>query len=54
MSKRDYEKQIREVAENSSAGGHLGGTYYGQEPDARTATTVKDGGKKARPNDGGN
>jgi hypothetical protein len=32
----------------------LGGTYYGQEPDAKTATTVKKKGDKARPNDGRN
>jgi hypothetical protein len=38
--------------EHTSAGGHLGGTYFGQSPDAKTTSTVKDAGRKARPNDG--
>lgn len=57
MSMTDVEqakKDARKQAENTSGGGHLGGTYYGQEPDAKTATTVKKKGDKARPNDGRN
>ena len=57
MSKSDV-KAVRERAEaqvaNTSAGGHLGGTYYGQEPDGKTATTKMQTGGKARPNDGSN
>ncbi|PII39130.1 hypothetical protein T190_10630 [Sinorhizobium meliloti CCBAU 01290] len=48
------QKDAQKQAENTSGGGHLGGTYYGQEPDAKTATTVKKKGDKARPNDGRN
>lgn len=36
--------------ENTSAGDHLGGTTFGQEPDAKTTSDKK--GDKARPNDG--
>lgn len=57
MSKTNVEqaqKDARKQAEHTSGGGHLGGTYYGQEPDAKTATTVKKKGDKARPNDGRN
>lgn len=38
-------------AENTSGGGHLGGTKIGQTPDAKTATTTENKGDKARPND---
>ncbi len=57
MSKSDVkaalERAEAQVA-NTSAGGHLGGTYYGQQPDGKTATTVNKVGAKARPNDGRN
>lgn len=39
-------------AENTDAGGHLGGTHFGQAPDAKTTSNAK--GDKARPNDGRN
>jgi hypothetical protein len=45
---RDIEKQV----ENTDGGGHLGGTYFGQKPDAKTTSTVDKKGDKARPNDG--
>ncbi|WP_373414213.1 hypothetical protein [Ensifer aridi] len=58
MSKTDSEEveaKARKQAERTSGGGHLGGTYYGQEPDAKTATTVKKKkGDKTQPNDGRN
>lgn len=47
-------KKTAEVVKNTSAGGHVGGTYLGQEPDAKTSSTRKDPGNKARPNDGRN
>jgi len=46
--KEDVKKQV----ENTSAGGHLGGTSFGQQPDAKTTSDEK--GDKARPNDGSN
>jgi hypothetical protein len=57
MSKSDVQDAIKRAerqVENTSAGGHLGGTYYGQEPDGKTATTTNLFGAKARPNDGSN
>ncbi|WEX73922.1 hypothetical protein PYH37_001279 [Sinorhizobium numidicum] len=54
MTKSDVEqaqKKAQKQAENTSGGGHLGGTYYGQEPDAKTASTVKKKGDKAGRND---
>ncbi|MBB4143576.1 MULTISPECIES: hypothetical protein [Rhizobium] len=57
MSKSDV-KAMQERAKaqvaNTSAGGHLGGTYYGQEPDGKTVTTKLHSGGKARSNDGSN
>jgi hypothetical protein len=38
--------------ENTSGGGHLGGTKIGQAPDAKTASAKDGKGDKARPNDG--
>jgi hypothetical protein len=38
--------------EKTDGGGHVGGTKYGQQPDAKTASTRDDKGRKARPNDG--
>jgi hypothetical protein len=35
------------------SGGHLGGTTFGQTADAKTKDT-REGGDKARPNDGSN
>ncbi len=40
--------------ENTSGGGHLGGTHLGQSPDAKTTSTTSKKGDKARPNDGKN
>ena len=41
-----------ERIKNTDGGGHLGGTKHGQQPDAKTASTVDKKGDKARPNDG--
>ncbi|CAD7051314.1 hypothetical protein REJC140_01709 [Pseudorhizobium endolithicum] len=57
MTKSDVEQAIKRAerqVENTSAGGHLGGTYYGQEADGKTATTTDRFGSKARPNNGSN
>lgn len=57
MSKTDKEeirKRIEKVAENTSGGGHLGGTSLGQSADAKTTSSVERKGGKARPNDGQN
>lgn len=44
-------KQTKDPAgKNTSGGGHLGGTYYGQREDAKTSHPEKS--DKARPNDG--
>ncbi|MDQ0456489.1 hypothetical protein [Rhizobium paknamense] len=51
MTKSDIKP---DKAEYTSAGGHLGGTKFGQAPDAKTASTVEDKGRKNRPNDGSN
>ena len=56
MSKSDVkeaEKRAEKQVQNTSAGGHLGGTYYGQEPDGKTASTNSNVGRN-RPNDGSN
>ena len=55
MSKSNAQETLKRAerqVENTSAGGHLGGTYYGQEPDGKTATTTDKFGAKNRPNDG--
>jgi hypothetical protein len=57
MSKSDVQetqKKAEQQVNQTNAGGHLGGTKFGQQPDAKTATTRDDGGRKARPNDGRN
>lgn len=57
MSKTDVQeltKRAERQVENTSAGGHLGGTYFGQEADGKTASTVNKDGPKARQNDGRN
>jgi phage-related minor tail protein len=54
MSKSDVQQAVKRAEKqvaNTSAGGHLGGTYYGQQPDGKTASTNSNVGK-ARPNDG--
>lgn len=54
MSKTDVQQAVKRAerqVENTSAGGHLGGTYYGQNPDGKTASTNKNVGKN-RPNTG--
>lgn len=48
------DKKSSNAGKNTSAGGHVGGTYLGQKPDAKTASTRDDKGNKARPNDGKN
>ncbi|SFV29703.1 hypothetical protein SAMN05216456_0817 [Devosia crocina] len=51
MTKQDRQQ---DQLDNVSTGGHLGGTHFGQtQGDAKTKNT-RDGGDKARPNDGKN
>jgi hypothetical protein len=48
MSKSDVKEAVKRAerqVENTSAGGHLGGTYYGQNPDGKTASTNTNVGK---------
>lgn len=40
--------------DKTSGGGHVGGTKFGQQPDAKTTSNVDKKGDKARPNDGRN
>ncbi len=57
MTKTDIKAQqerAKAQVENTSSGGHLGGTYYGQEPDGKTASGNDRVGSKARPNNGSN
>ncbi|WP_162894914.1 hypothetical protein [Rhizobium terrae] len=54
MSKSNVEQAVKRAerqVENTSSGGHLGGTYYGQGPDGKTASTNTNVGKN-RPNTG--
>ncbi|CAD7044211.1 conserved protein of unknown function [Pseudorhizobium banfieldiae] len=54
MTKSDVKEAIKRAekqVENTSAGGHLGGTYYGQEPDGKTASSNSNVGRN-RPNTG--
>jgi len=54
MSKSDVKEAIKRAerqVRNTSGGGHLGGTYYGQGPDGKTASTNDNVGKN-RPNTG--
>lgn len=54
MSKTDVKEAIKRAerqVQNTSGGGHLGGTYYGQEPDGKTASTNRNVGSN-RPNTG--
>ncbi len=50
----DIRRKTERQAENTSAGGHLGGTYFGQQPDGKTASTSSSEARKSRPNDGRN
>ena len=54
MSKSDVQEAVKKAerqVENTSAGGHLGGTYYGQTADGKTASTNTNVGNKS-PNSG--
>ncbi|MCF6369286.1 hypothetical protein [Rhizobium halophilum] len=54
MSKTDVKEAIKRAekqVENTSGGGHLGGTYYGQEPDGKTSSSNSNVGRN-RPNSG--
>jgi hypothetical protein len=54
MSKSDVTQAIKRAekqVENTSSGGHLGGTYYGQSADGKTASTNSNVGSN-RPNTG--
>jgi hypothetical protein len=54
MSKSDVQEAVKKAekqVENTSGGGHLGGTYYGQSPDGKTASTNTNVGSN-RPNRG--
>lgn len=51
---QDAQKKAEQQVQQTNAGGHLGGTKFGQQPDAKTATTRDEGGRKARPNDSRN
>jgi len=50
----ELRKRAEQQVENTSAGGHLGGTYFGQQPDGKTASSVNNDARKSRPNDGSN
>ncbi|NYJ14590.1 hypothetical protein GGI64_005683 [Rhizobium leguminosarum] len=49
---RELQKRAEQQVKNTSAGGHLGGTYFGQQPDGKTASDSSNDSAKARPNDG--
>jgi hypothetical protein len=51
---KEQQKRAKAQVENTSAGGHLGGTYYGQEADGKTVNGNDRVGAKARPNNGSN
>ncbi|ARM12932.1 hypothetical protein Bra5_CH02718 [Rhizobium phaseoli Brasil 5] len=51
---RELQKRAEQQVRNTSAGGHLGGTYFGQQPDGKTASETTNDSAKARPNDGSN
>ncbi|MBB4569417.1 hypothetical protein [Rhizobium leucaenae] len=57
MSKTDVhklQKRAERQVKNTSAGGHLGGTYFGQQPDGKTMSSSSNDSAKARKNDGSN
>ncbi|ASS56721.1 hypothetical protein ACU8NH_14030 [Rhizobium leguminosarum] len=49
---RELQKRAERQVRNTSAGGHLGGTYFGQQPDGKTASSTNNDSAKARPNNG--
>lgn len=49
---KEIQKRAERQVENTSGGGHLGGTYFGQQPDGKTASVSSKEGPKARANDG--
>ncbi|WP_172599181.1 hypothetical protein [Rhizobium leguminosarum] len=51
---REIQKRAEQQVRNTSAGGHLGGTYFGQQPDGKTTSDSSNDSAKARPNDGSN
>ncbi|WP_164740524.1 hypothetical protein [Rhizobium chutanense] len=51
---REIQKRAEQQVKNTSAGGHLGGTYFGQQADGKTASESSNDSAKARPNDGSN
>lgn len=54
MSKSNVQEAIKRAerqVENTSSGGHLGGTYYGQGADGKTASSNNNVGNN-RPNTG--
>lgn len=51
---REIQKRAEQQVKNTSAGGHLGGTYFGQQPDGKTASDTTNDSAKAQPNDGSN
>jgi len=52
--KHEIEKNIKKVVEHTDAGGHIGGTDFGQSADAKTTSTNDKKGDKARVNNGEN
>jgi hypothetical protein len=46
-----HKGDVKKEVEHTNAGGHVGGTYYGQTQDAKDSSVDKKG-DKARPNDG--
>ncbi|MBY3142157.1 hypothetical protein [Rhizobium laguerreae] len=51
---RKLQKRAEQQVKNTSAGGHLGGTYFGQQSDGKTVSSTTNDSAKARPNDGSN
>ena len=51
---QEIRKRAERQVKNTSAGGHLGGTYFGQQPDGKTASESSNDSAKARRNDGSN
>jgi hypothetical protein len=48
---KDAVKRAEKQVENTSAGGHLGGTHFGQAPDGKTSSANTNVGNN-RPNTG--
>ncbi|WP_200960776.1 hypothetical protein [Rhizobium sp. Root708] len=51
-NEKEIQKRAERQVENTSGGGHLGGTYFGQEPDGKTASASNKDARKTRANDG--